>query len=380
MPKTTMFSQIGKTFLDMDIRQKRVDMLRKGLLISETAPIKEALKQLDKCSEKVLLVVDKKYKLLGTITDGDIRRYLLEGNGLDNDIKEVYYHNPTVIRKAQFTTAQAKKILIKKKIDLIPIVDDGNKVVDFTTWSEAFSEDTAGIPEVKRLNVPVVIMAGGKGTRLEPFTTILPKPLIPIGDKPIIEIIINKFRDFGIHEYYLTLNYKGEMIEAYFKHVEKDYELKYIWEDDFWGTGGSLKLLEKQIGDIFIVSNCDVIVKADFEEVVSIHKKQKASLTVLSSIQHYKIPYGVINFKGGGRITDIMEKPEYTFTINTGVYVLSKDVLQFIPRKAYFDMTDLISRLLKNNKKVITYPVNENDYVDIGQWEEYRRAVDKLHL
>jgi NDP-sugar pyrophosphorylase family protein len=324
--------------------------------------------------------VDKKYKLLGTITDGDIRRYLLEGNGLDNDIKEVYYRNPTVIKKAQFVIAQAKKILIKKKIDLIPIVDDDNKVVDFTTWNEAFSEDTAGIPEIKRLDVPVVIMAGGKGTRLEPFTTILPKPLIPIGDKPIIEIIINKFREFGIHEYYLTLNYKGEMIEAYFKHVEKDYELKYVWEDDFWGTGGSLKLLEKQVGSVFIVSNCDVIVKADFEEVVGIHKKQKASLTVLSSIQHYKIPYGVINFKGGGRITDIKEKPEYTFTINTGVYVLSKDVLQFIPRKAYFDMTDLISCLLKNNKKVITYPVNENDYVDIGQWEEYRRAVDKLHL
>lgn len=380
MPKTAMFNQIEKTFHDMDVRNRRLGMLRKGLLISETASIKEALKQLDKCSEKVLLVVDKKYKLLGTITDGDIRRYLLEGNGLDDDIKKVYYRRPTVIKKAQFTIAQAKKLLIKKKIELLPVVDDDNKVVYFTTWSEAFSEDSARIPEIKKLDIPVVIMAGGKGTRLEPFTTILPKPLIPISDKPIIEIIINKFREFGIHEYYLTLNYKGEMIEAYFKHVEKDYELKYVWEDDFWGTGGSLKLLEKQIGDVFIVSNCDVIVKADFEEVVEIHKKQKASLTVLSSIQHYKIPYGVINFKGGGRITDIMEKPEYTFTINTGVYVLNKEVLQFIPDKTYFDMTDLISCLLKNNKKVVTYPVNENDYIDIGQWEEYRRAVDKLHM
>ncbi len=380
MLKKGMFDHIEKTFIDMDVRNKRLDMLQKGIFINETASIKDALKQLAKCAEKVLLVVDKHYKLLGTITDGDIRRYLLKGNGLDNDIKELYYRTPTVIRKAQFTRAEAKKLLIKKKIELLPIVDDDNKVMDFTTWSEAFAEDIAGIPEIRKLDVPVVIMAGGKGTRLEPFTTILPKPLIPIRDKTIVEIIISKFREFGIHEYYLTLNYKGEMIEAYFKHVEKDYDLKYVWEDDFWGTGGSLKLLEKRIGDVFIVSNCDVIVKADFEEVVSIHKKQKASLTVLSSIQHYKIPYGVINFKGGGRITDIIEKPEYTFTINTGVYVLSKDVLQFIPEKSYFDMTDLISSLLRNHKKVITYPVNENDYIDIGQWEEYRRAVDKLHI
>lgn len=380
MPKKTMINQIEKTFHDMDIRNRRLAMLQKGVLINETALIKDALKQLDKCSEKVLLVVDKHYKLLGTITDGDIRRYLLDGNGLDNDIRGIYYRKPTVIKKAQFTIGQAKKILIKKKIDLIPIVDDDNKVIDFTTWSEAFSEDTEETPEIKELDVPVVIMAGGKGTRLEPFTTILPKPLIPINDKPIIEMIINKFREFGIHEYYLTLNYKGEMIEAYFKHVKRDYELKYVWEDDFWGTGGSLKLLEKQIGDVFIVSNCDVIVKANFEEVVKIHKRQKASLTVLSSIQHYKIPYGVIDFKTGGRITHILEKPEYTFTINTGVYVLNKEVLQYIPAGSYFDMTDLISCLLKNKKKVVTYPVNENDYVDIGQWEEYRRAVDKLHL
>lgn len=357
-------------------------MLQKDMLVKETESIKETLKQLDKCAEKVLLVVDKNNKLLGAITDGDIRRYILAGKSLDNDIREVYNKKPIFIKKSEFNLKEAKKILIKKKIELLPVVDDNNnKVVDFITWKDAFSDESSdGKQKAKKLNIPVVIMAGGKGSRLEPFTIILPKPLIPIKDKPIIEIIINKFREFGIKDYYLTLNYRGEMIEAYFKHIDKDYELHYIWEDDFWGTGGSLKLLEKNIGNIFIVSNCDVIVKADFEEVVRIHKEQKASLTVLSSIQHYKIPYGVINFKNGGRITDILEKPEYTFTINTGVYVLNKEVLQYIPERSHFDMTDLISCLLKNNRKVITYPVNENEYVDIGQWEEYRRAVDKLHI
>lgn len=357
-------------------------MLQKDMLIAETESIKETLKQLDRCAEKVLLVVDKKGRLLGAITDGDIRRSLLAGRSLEGDIREVYNRKPTFIRRSEFTPKHAKKMLLKKKIELLPVVDDDNKVVDFVTWKEAFAEDTNGNGKAarKRLDIPVVVMAGGKGTRMEPFTTILPKPLIPIKDKPIIEIIINKFREFGIKDYYLTLNYKGEMIEAYFKHVEKDYDLRYVWEDDFWGTGGSLKLLEGEIADTFIVSNCDVIVKADFEEVVSLHKKQNASMTVLSSIQHYKIPYGVINFKNGGRITDILEKPEYTFTINTGVYVLSKEVLRYIPERSYFDMTDLMSCLLKSHKKVVTYPVNENDYVDIGQWEEYRRAVDKLQI
>src|SRR5208337_2539835 len=153
MPKKRMFNPIEKTFHDMDVRNRRLAMLQKGVLINETALIKDALKQLDKCAEKVLLVVDKHYKLLGTITDGDIRRYLLEGNGLDNDIKGVYYRNPTVIGKAQFTKAQAKKIFIKKKIDLIPIVDDDNKVVDFTTWKESFADDEHGIPEIKALDV-----------------------------------------------------------------------------------------------------------------------------------------------------------------------------------------------------------------------------------
>jgi dTDP-glucose pyrophosphorylase len=355
-------------------------MLTEDLLTRKTESIKNVLKKLDRTAEKVLLVIDESEKLIGTITDGDIRRYILKGKSLDNDISQIYNSKPLYIKRGEFSEDKVKDMLINNKIELIPILDEDSKVVDFTTWSKVFSDGKISAPRRSKINIPVVIMAGGKGSRLDPYTVVLPKPLIPIGDKPIIEIIIDEFRKQGASEYYLTLNHKARMIEAYFSNVEKDYKLKFIKEEDFLGTAGSLKLLEKNIGDTFIVSNCDVIVKANFRDVINFHKKHKGILTILSSIQHHKIPYGVIEFKEGGKVIDIIEKPEYTFSINTGVYVLSWQALEFIPKKLYFEMTDLIKTLIKNNKKVITYPVNENDYIDIGEWEEYKKALDKLEL
>lgn len=355
--------------------------MNKEIFIQEMESVKDALKKLDKTAEKVLLVVDNKRKLLGTITDGDIRRYILKGESLDDSIINVYNKNPFYLEKERFSIETTKSLLIKNKIELLPILDKRHRVVDFVTWSQAFSKKRISKLTSSNVNIPIVIMAGGKGKRLDPFSKIFPKPLIPIGDRPIIEIIIGEFRKQGVQKYYLTLNHKGEMIQSYFNTIEKKgYEVKYVWEDSFLGTAGSLKLVEREIEEIFIVSNCDVIVRANLEEVLNFHKEQKALLTILSSIQHYKIPYGVVKFKTGGEVTDIMEKPEYTFTVNTGVYVLSKESLQFIPENSPFDMTELARAILKRNKKVVIYPVNENDYIDVGQWDEYKKALEKLHL
>ncbi|NOZ67876.1 MAG: CBS domain-containing protein [Deferribacteres bacterium] len=351
--------------------------MQKDIFIAKTESIKDVLKKLDRTAEKLLLVTDPDNRLLGTISDGDIRRYLLKGNSLDDNIENVYYRNPTFLRKGEFSMEAARKIFLKKKINLIPVIDEQGTVVDYIIWNQAFSEHTRP-PKNGRIKVPVVIMAGGRGTRLEPFTKILPKPLIPVNDKPVIELIIEEFKRQGGKRFYLILNSKGEMIEAYFNGVEKDYEVRFVRENDFLGTAGGLKLLRRMNTDIFIVTNCDVIVKADFQQVITLHKRQNAVMTVLSSIQHHKIPYGVINFREKGLVTDIHEKPEYTVTINTGVYVLSREAVRFIPENTSFDMTDLIKKLIRNNKKVATYPVNENDYIDIGQWEEYKNAVEKL--
>jgi len=352
-------------------------MLNEDIYIREDEAVKSALKKLDRTGCRVLLVVDRERYLLGTITDGDIRRYILKGNALEDIIRDVYNKTPIYMHKNDFSLAAARERLIKEEIELLPIVDEKRQIIDFITWNQAFAdgERSAGVPS-KALDLPVVIMAGGKGSRLEPFSKIFPKPLIPIGDKPIIEIIIDEFRKQGISEYYVTVNYKGEMVKSYFDNIEKDYTIRYVWEEGYFGTAGSVKLVEDEIRDTFIVSNCDVIVKANLGEVLKLHREKKASMTILSSIQHHKIPYGVVKFKEGGEITEILEKPEYTFIINTGVYILQKSALRHMPQKTPFDMTDLIKTLIDKGEKVITYPVNENDYMDIGQWEEYKKTVE----
>lgn len=355
-------------------------MKKTDIFINENASIIEALKKLDKTAEKVLIVAGKDQKLMGAVTDGDIRGYILKGKKLTNGIKDVYNSNPFYIKKEDYTPEAVKDILLKNKIELLPVVDGDKRVIDFVTWSQAFSSEESRIHKGEKIDVPVLIMAGGKGTRLEPFANIFPKALIPIGDKTVIELIIDKFKEQGVNKFYLMLNYKGELIEAYFNSLEKDYSVKYVKENKFMGTIGGLSLLKKNIEDIFIVSNCDVMVKANFSEVIKFHKEQKASMTILSSIKHYRIPYGVVNFKTGGKVVNIMEKPEYTFSINAGVYIFNKELLRLIPKNSYFDMTDLIKLLLKKKERVVTYPVNENDYIDIGEWEEYRKAIEKMRM
>jgi len=227
------------------------------------------------------------------------------------------------------------------------------------------------------LNLPVIIMAGGMGVRMAPFTKVLPKPLIPIGEKTIVELIMEEFARYGASKYFLTINYKGEMIRAYFQGFEHGYEIQYVWEKEYLGTAGSIKLVPG-LDETFIVSNCDILVKADFEEVAAFHSRCGAALTIVSSIQHHKVPYGVVDFTKGGKVVGIKEKPEYSYPVNTGVYFLDKRCLGYIPERRPFNMTDLIESLIKAGEEVFTFPVNEKDYIDIGQWEEYRSAVRAL--
>jgi dTDP-glucose pyrophosphorylase len=348
-----------------------------ALLISPNLSIRKALKTMDKSGEGILFVVDADRRLLGTLTDGDIRRGILNGTQITNSIADIFNTNPFTLKENSYTKEEAKKIIHEKRYEAIPVLSKDGKLVAYEKWNDLFQQNESS-PTRAPLDLPVVIMAGGKGTRMAPFTNVLPKPLIPIGEKTILELIIDRFLEYGIKNYYFTLNYRAEMIQAYFNSIDHEYKISYLKETEFRGTAGSLSLLPCDFPSTFIVTNCDILVKADFADVIAFHNKSGAMLTVISSIQHYTIPYGVIKFENGGKVTALEEKPEYSFCINTGIYILDSHCLKYLPKEGIFHMTNLMEALIADGEKVVTYPVNEKEYLDFGQWEEYRNAVGAL--
>ena len=343
--------------------------------ISPQTSIKEALKKIDQAGMAILFVCDSEGRLIGSLTDGDIRRRILKTGDLREEISECFNSDPVFVEKGGNAVDLAKKLMIEKTIEVIPVVDERKAIVDVLFWKDLFGTESLRRGEV---DVPVVIMAGGKGERLGPFTKIFPKSLIPLGEEPIIKMIIDRFRKYGVKLFYITLNYKGEMIKIYLEGVEKNYKVEYVWEEKFLGTAGSLKLLPPGMDNDFIVSNSDIIVDLDYQDLLDFHRGNKNVLTIVGSIQHHRVPYGIIHFEKDGKIREIQEKPEFDFTINTGMYVLSKESLDFIPGGEYFDMTNLIQKLLSSGKNVGTYPVSEKSYMDVGQWEEYKQALDRF--
>ncbi len=351
--------------------------MEKDICITADTLISQALKKFNSAGEKVLLVTEGQ-TLIGVVTDCDIRRAVLSGASLDDAISGIYNRSPNFIFESEFEPESVRKLLLDKRIELVPVVDQAMDVVDFITWDRAFSEDGFPVGKKGQVSLPVVIMAGGKGSRLEPITTIIPKPLIPVGSKTIVEHIMDRFIENGVNTFYFTLNYLGEMIKAYIGSVDHKNILHYIFEDDFYGTAGSLKLGRELLPATFIVSNCDIIVETDYSEILAFHQKNNASLTMVSAFLRHSIPYGVIDFKEEGVVTRIHEKPEKTVVINTGVYIVNRECLDYIPDNEMFHMTHLIEALMDDGKKVCTYPVNETEYIDIGQWDEYRKAVKQF--
>ena len=348
----------------------------KNITISPETTIRKAMKALDKTAEKCLIVVDEDMKILGTLTDGDIRRSILTGIHISATIKNIYFTKSTTLLVGQYTSDEAIKLLRIKKLDLIPIIDENLKVLDYVTWNslgEMNEED-----KVSLSGIPVIIMAGGKGTRLEPFTKILPKPLVPIHDKPIIEHIIERFTSLGCIEFYITVNYKSVLLKAYFEELQPNYKANFISEAEPLGTAGSLKLLEGKFTQPFFVTNCDVIIQADYNSLYDFHVKEKNDITLVASTKEHIIPYGTCELNDDGQLSKINEKPSYDFLINTGLYIINPDVLKLIPENKFYHMTHLIEDVNKIGKRVGVYPIDDDAWIDVGQWAEYQKAGERL--
>lgn len=348
----------------------------KDITIHPQATIKEAMEALDKTAEKTLLVIDENQALIGSLTDGDIRRFILNGHDLSGTIKNAYYRDPLFVFKEDYNSEKIKKVLTDNKIDLVPIIDSDRKVVDYITWGKAFGNNR--ISENQKLGVPVVIMAGGRGTRLEPFTRVLPKPLIPVGDKPVIDHIIDRFRACGASEFYLTIHHMSKILRAYFEEKNPDYSIGFVEENEPRGTAGSLKLLTSKLNKPFFVSNCDIIIEADYADIFSFHVKNNYDITLVASTKQYNIPYGICELNNIGSLERILEKPEYSFLVNTGMYVLNPNVIDLIPDTGLFHLTHLMDKVKENNGVVGVYPVSEKAWTDVGQWAEYRKALREI--
>jgi dTDP-glucose pyrophosphorylase len=339
-------------------------------LVSCDASIQAAIKAMDAGGVGFAMVTDNAGKILGVISDGDFRRAVLAGVDLTENVLKITNTNFRCLPQGHSRT-EAVELFRTSPVRHLPVVHQGGVVGLVTEEDLLLEEERRG----RTIDVPAVIMAGGRGRRLDPFTRILPKPLVPIGSRSVIETIMGEFAKFGVHRFYLTLNHKAKLIKAYFEDSDCPYEIEFVDEPEPLGTAGALRYLDGRISSTFFVSNCDIIIDADYPEIHDFHVQSGYDLTIVAAMQHHVVPYGVCRLRPGGQLDTIDEKPEYSFLVNTGMYVLNSDVLSLIPRDTRFDAPDLINALQAKRKKIGAYPIPEKSYVDIGRWEEYRKAL-----
>ena len=341
----------------------------KEILLNPTSTIKEALQIIDSGAMRIALVVDSDENLLGTLSDGDIRRGLLNNLALTDSIESVIFRTPTVCT-VDDTKEKILEIALAKKIYQIPIVDNEGKLV--------------GIEEVDELLKPssksnkVVLMVGGLGTRLRPLTEHTPKPMLKVGNKPILETIIVNFKKYGFTSIILSVSYKSEIIEAYFGDGSKfGVNIEYVHEEKRMGTAGALSLIRDKLNEPFFVMNGDLLTNINFENMMDYHIKNDSFATMGVREYDFQVPYGVVNVEGEN-ILSIEEKPVHSFFVSGGVYVLSNEVLKLIPDNEFYDMPILFEKVIEKKYKSISFPIREY-WLDIGRIEEFKKANDEYH-
>lgn len=343
-----------------------------SLCIDIREPMLAALKQMDAVKHRLLIVTeDGLFKSLLSI--GDIQRAIIRGVAMNSPVESIL-RDKTSVATIHDSREEIVRYVKEHKTEYMPIIDDKRHIEDILFLDELFYSSI--IHRTEEFDLPVIIMAGGKGTRLRPLTNVLPKPLIPIGEQTIMEDIMDRFVACGCHDFYISVNYKADTIKRYIDSLHKpQYHVTFFQEDKPLGTAGSLHLLKDKIRSTFFVSNCDIIIDEDYGEILRYHRENHNEITVVAAINNIAIPYGTLETKEDGLLKEIKEKPEYTFKINTGMYILEPGLIEEIPQDEFYHITFLIERLVKEGRRVGVYPINDGSWVDIGNWDEYLKYV-----
>ena len=340
-------------------------------LLINTAKIVDAAKVIDSTQAKIALIVNELGVLLGCITDCDVRRAILHGIDMEkSSVAEIMSLEPKTALQGS-SDVSIHQIMLNKNVRQIPLVD-ANGIVHGLRILQEFESS-----RISRHN-PVVLMAGGLGTRLRPLTDNCPKPLLKIGDKPILEIILENFIQQGFFDFYISVNYKAEMIEAYFGDGSSyGVHINYLREKKKLGTAGALSLLPKGITEPIIVMNGDLLTKVNFNQLLEHHINNHSDATMCVREYRYQIPYGVVKTTDWN-IESLKEKPTYSAFVNAGIYVLNSELIDDIPHNQYFDMTDLFNLNVKKNRNSLAFPIREY-WIDVGRMEDFERANEEFY-
>lgn len=342
-------------------------------LATPESSILEAMKKMDDIKKKILFIFSGEH-FLGILTLGDIQRAIICGCSLDRRVEDVLDKKKIYAYKGEpLSVIKAKMAEIRA--ECMPVLD-GDTLINVYMWEDLFGESISSNRPV--LNLPVVIMAGGKGTRLKPITNVIPKPLIPVGDKTILEVIMDQFEGIGCHKFYMSVNYKADMMKYYLSQLDHKYDIEFFMEDKPLGTIGSVSLLKGKIATPFFVSNCDSINEQDYRDVWDYHVNNHNDMTIVTMVKSFKIPYGVIETGADGLMTALKEKPEQTYQVNTGVYILNPELIDEIPEGEFFHITHLMEKVQASGGRVGCFPVSEHSWKDMGEWPEYLKMIDVL--
>lgn len=337
---------------------------------SESLTVSEAMQRIDDNSNGILFLINDKNVLISCITDGDIRRYLLAGGKIDGAVADAANKHPKYARSIE----EARTFYHKRSYVAIPIVDGNGNLLDIYTGEVGISKKFHS-----SLHIPVVINAGGKGTRLDPFTRVLPKPLIPVGELPIIEHIMKEYQSYSCNEFHIIVNYKKNLIKAYFADNENHYNITWYDEEKPLGTGGGLTLLRGKFNSTFFFANCDALLTTNYESVLKFHKENKNIITMVCVYKNLNIPYGVVEIGENGIIEDMKEKPLMSFLTNTGIYIVEPEVIEDIADNVPIGFPDIVEMEKQKGKRVAVFPVSENDWMDMGQLPELEKMRVKLY-